>query len=180
MQPIVNPWINEPRPYDLKRDKSGEWNIMSAEEIFCNFAGALARMTLSKSVIVETGMGQGYTTRRLPHETRNVLVYETDDEWIELWQASGSLWPEVNVIKGAPDIETIKAAKLLILDSHLKEREEEWFNWVWNGQKDSWCLMHDTFHRIEANSAVWQWVKDIEIPHLLLDNPRGSYLGVHP
>lgn len=176
----MNPWINEPEPYDEKRQKRGEWNVMSPEEIFCDFAGALARMTLPKSVIVETGMGQGYVTRRLPHVTHNVLVYETGDHWINLKKESASLWAEVRVIKGTPDIDTIKNADLLILDSELKEREMEWESWVWSGKKGSWCLMHDTFHLTETKSAIYGWLDNVEFPHLLLDNPRGSYLGVHP
>ena len=170
-----NPWIEEPNPID------GEWNIMSPEKDWCDFAAALARLTRTASLIVETGLGQGYVTRRLLATGRALITYETEQSWADM------ITPEWHrdewVVKvGLADAYDLREADLVILDSELKARLLEWKLWVSAGKSGSWVLMHDTFHDFQGRPAAppGEWALNSDITGMLLHNPRGSFLGVHP
>jgi O-methyltransferase len=85
----LHAWTAEPPPGDeadytpVRPDHWHSWNGMSAELEFCEFGAALVRL-LQPRLVLETGVGQGYMTRRLaealPSDAK-LVAYESHDEW---------------------------------------------------------------------------------------------------
>src|SRR5207244_1747590 len=83
---LLAAWVSEPGLEDERQFTpwaSGgwsSWNAMSPEREFCDLIAAFARL-LSPKKVVETGVGQGYTTRRVAAdlgEGQSLLCFESD------------------------------------------------------------------------------------------------------
>ena len=95
------------------------WNDMSPEVEFCEFAALLARM-MAPAFVIETGVGQGFTTRRV---ARHGLVYafEADDDFRAA--LTGIALP--CQLSAEPTPHTFASCPLALLDSNEPWRERE-------------------------------------------------------
>lgn len=180
----MNPWVKEAMTVDefeFTHNYKGfhSWNNMSPELEFCELAAGLAGMTPPNATIIETGMGQGYLTRRLIKTvvgtSRYLVVYETErafeDQVTDAWLGIRG-W---KLVMGSPD--DLSSVSLTILDSDMKERRKEFDLWVAEGYLGSMLLIHDTY---QTSSEVRDWIRKSKIKGAYFGNPRGAWLGVHP
>jgi hypothetical protein len=84
--PLLTSWLEEPGLGEETKHTPWAtpgwpaWNAMSPELEFCEFAGVLARM-IEPSFVIETGVGQGFTTRRIAVRLgpdQRLLAFEDD------------------------------------------------------------------------------------------------------
>lgn len=184
-------WTNEPAPKDEGRKTTGgdgwnSWNGKAPEAEFCEFAGALVRL-LHPARIIETGMGGGFTTRRVLKAMGDggwdarFDGYEADDEFREATRRHA--WNGLIVAdEPTPTRDDVAAADLLILDSASPWRNQEFRQWVTLGKPGSYCLMHDVDPTRDPGTVQHSMGRLVEgvTPGILLGNPRGGWLGRHP
>ena len=180
----MNAWIEESELVD-EFEFSGRshdfhaWNIMSPELEFCNVAGYVTSTLPDDALIVETGMGQGYVTRRVIDAMKpghKFLSYEHKQSWIDL----APKIKNVDIVFGQPPLMVMQECSFLILDSEPSRRSSEMVDWLQWAKEGSLFLVHDTYHtEIEDNSTT-SFIKRAELEGWWLPNPRGSFLGVHP
>jgi hypothetical protein len=156
------------------------WNNMSPEVEFCTFAASLARM-MAPSLIVETGVGQGYMTRSLPGR---VLCYEADPDFRFVLQST-PLWTEERQlsVEESPSREVLAEAQLTIHDSNEPYRQREIALWVEVAPSGAVALVHDTGngHAPDMPQAkLGEYVRSLSLPGVFLRNPRGAWLGIKP
>ena len=190
--PLLDAWSAEP---DLRDEadftpwaKPGwrSWNAMSPERDFCEFVGLTTRL-LQPEIIVETGVGQGFSTRRISREQGSGvhLCFESDPE---LRTALASL---PFFLKGkhrlsaepTPANEDFRRADLTVLDSDPSYRYEELSRWRESAREGSGLLVHDCGNRHSAGTIHRQlrdMVISLDIPGTFLSNPRGGFFGIHP
>jgi hypothetical protein len=139
-KPTVGAWTNEPaleeeRP--LRKPDSPawhRWNRMSPEYEFCEFVGALVRM-VKPALVIETGVGQGFTTRRivaaLPPDSV-LRGFESDDAWRERL-ASLPFFDGVTTVladEPTPSDDDLAAVDLFVADSGVRFRSGEVTRWT--------------------------------------------------
>lgn len=183
-------WGDEPAPKDEGRKTPGgegwlSWNGKAAEFEFCEFAGSLV-LLFRPERIIETGVGGGFTTRRILTAVRLVgstfVAFEADEVFRDA--TARFAWPDLDLSRlPTPTPNQIAAADLLVLDSGGGFRRDEFLTWVEDGKPGSYCLMHDVDPAREAGTVqetLGRLVAEAGIPGVLLSNPRGGWLGRHP
>lgn len=163
------------------------WNDMSPEVEICDFAGLLARL-LRPETVLETGVGQGYMTRRIASALGpgQVLVsFETDPELRQLlarlpfFQHPGRVLSE----RCTPSDADFATADLTILDCDPPMRRSEIERWFIHACEGATLLVHDTGNGhgpTTIHSAHAKVIRDLGIPGWFLKNPRGAFLGYRP
>ena len=164
-----------------------QWNGHSPELEFCNYAKQLITL-LKPMLVLETGTGQGYLTRRtvpvMPDISRYVC-FETLPEFVEKMKDHYIFQNGLaEVICGTLDPTLASQADLTIIDSaggpgRIKEIE----TW-WNAAKPgALALIHDVSQRhppVTTHYRHYEYVKTLKIPGVFMTNPRGSFLGQKP
>lgn len=190
--PQIDAWTHEPDPVPEKTftpwadDTWHAWNMWSAETEFCDQTANLIA-ELEPKLVVETGVGQGFLTRRiLARHDGSYIGYEKENNWRE---AIRPYWPDnprfVLSDQPTPTVDIIRQADLLILDTEWVTRVNEFMLWLEHGKPGSHLIIHDTgqpgkhaatsmhmnLHRLVYNSGIeGEWG----------DNPRGSWHGTMP
>jgi hypothetical protein len=190
--PLLDAWSGEPDLHDESeftpwaRHGWPSWNAYSAERDFCDFVGSIARV-LQPKVVIETGVGQGFTTRRIDRGVGSArhLCYESDSELREAL-ASLPYFADRHVSLSSeetPSDEELGLADLTVLDSDPPYRFDELARWRKFGRAGSVLVVHDcgNGHPPTAiHSQIRELVSDLDIPGTFLGNPRGGFLGIHP
>lgn len=179
-----NPWVEESPlvdEYEFSGWKTGfsAWNVMSPELEFCNVAAAVVEALPSNAIIIETGMGQGYVTRRIKkalHGRQTFIAYETGDIWIEM---ANEVNHGIKILLGNPGVLAAGSADFTVLDSEPVHRVKELEYWINYGKSRSLMLIHDTYHHVIEDGNFTSQIKRAGLIGCWLPNPRGSFLGVH-
>lgn len=162
------------------------WNMWSAEQQVTDFAATLVE-TIQPETIVETGMGQGYSTRRLINAIENtdtkLVVYEAEKDLrtrTEPHLKNYTTNPNVELANHPnPTQHTIQQADLLWLDSHWPERFRELRIWAQHGKPGSYAFLHDAnpnAHPQSGHHQLANLIQQLDMPTMWFDNPRGSAL----
>lgn len=151
------------------------WNGSSPEVEFCEAAGRIAEGL----DVIETGVGQGYTTRRVAATARSLTVFES---WEPLRRAIRSVLPNGVIMsdRSTPLREDVRDAELCIFDSSRPYRPQEITTWWFHGH--GLCLLHDTGngHKPSADHMKTQeLIRELGCGGYLYGNPRGSALLWH-
>ncbi len=157
---------------------------MSPEYEFCELAAALALM-VKPSLVIETGVGQGYTTRRvaamLPPGSVT-KVFESDLDWrrrlssLAFFDGVFSVLADVDT----PSDEDLASGDLMIADSIFDYRFEEVERWAELAKPGSYIVVHDTGNGHPAwtpHHRLGELIATLEISGITLPNPRGSFVG---
>lgn len=191
--PLLGAWKAEPSPSsEASWTPDGEgwsaWNQHSPEVEFAEFAAVLVRL-LRPALIIETGVGQGYTTRRLLAalgEGQRYVGYESDDR-LRAALAALDAWGDRAVLADGsePQPEDMRGCELAVLDSApTRRRIREIDRWYDHAPAGSYALVHDVrgdhprnrhhgVHRTLARHAAG-------LGGVLLGNPRGGWLCRRP
>lgn len=191
--PLLKAWLDEPALEDEASHTPWAdpgwlaWNGMSPELEFCDFAAALM-LLLQPALVIETGVGQGYLTRRLAARMRagqRLLVFEDDAE-IRRDLEGLPFFSTPNRSLGAsssPAAVDLAGAGLTILDSEVPIRLEELDLWIEVAPPGAMLLVHDTGngHGPEtAHQLIRDRLNERGVDGVFLRNPRGSFLGLKP
>lgn len=183
----LDQWDCEPEPGDESQHTEGgkgwaSWNVYSAEREFCEFAAALVAINRPR-LVVETGIGQGYTTRRVvPALSGRYLGFESDDEirgqlrGLDLWSGSVELSEEPEA-----SAEVLAECDFAILDSAVRERLREIDRWLEHAPPGAFVLIHDARpDHPKVNSGFRRLAKHLGDEGVFLGNPRGAWLYRKP
>jgi hypothetical protein len=183
----VGAWNAEPPPGDESAwTEGGEgwaaWNTFSPEKAFCEFAAALVGL-IRPELVVETGIGQGYLTRRvLATLSGRYLGYESDDELrsalrgLDVWGGAVELAEEPE----AP-ADVLAACDLAILDSAPPQRKPEIDRWREHAHPGAYVLIHDARPDHPVEDGGWRRLaRYLGDEGVFLGNPRGSWLYRKP
>lgn len=190
--PLLDAWAAEPDLVDetdftpWARPGWRSWNPMSAELDFCEFVGQVARL-LQPGLVVETGIGQGFSTRRISRGqgTGVHLCFESDPELrTALAALPFFLDPEHRLSpEGTPSDKDFALADLTVLDSDPEYRFDELQRWWASARPGSVIVIHDcgNGHPADAiHTHLRRTIESLDIPGTFLCNPRGGFFGVHP
>jgi len=179
--PRVTGWDREPSTTDERNFTTHAalgwqaWNGMSPEQEFCEFAATMARVTGAR-IVIETGVGQGYTTRRLLDALRphggTLLAFESD----AMWRGKVPL-----DLGDTPTGEQLAAADLTVLDSDVPVRLAEIARWRTHARAGALLLVHDcgNGHADDTPHAqIREHIESLGIAGRFLANPRGGFLGI--
>jgi predicted O-methyltransferase YrrM len=186
----VNAWQGEP---DLHEERSRwhpdapawhAWNQMSPEREFCEFVAALVVMA-KPSLVIETGVGQGYTTRRVAGSLApgaKLIGFESDRAW---WRKLAELdfFDGETVTLAAeptPSDDELGNVDLLIADSAQKHRSSEVTRWAELAKPGALIVVHDTGNghpKWTPHHRMSELITSLGINGLRLPNPRGSFVG---
>lgn len=188
--PLLRAWVEEP-PHEPEALHTSwaeplwvAWNGMSPEVQFCDFGASLALLMQPKK-IVETGVGQGFMTRRLAtvlQPSQHLLVFE-DDPGIreDLRRLPFFSQPEHSLgSTPSPSAEDLSDAGLTILDSEIPSRLAEIDLWWKAAPEEAAVLIHDAGngHGPDApHQLIRSRIETLGIGGVFLKNPRGSFLG---
>jgi hypothetical protein len=163
------------------------WNDHSPEVEFCEFAAALVRL-VQPSLVVETGTGQGFVTRRIGEQLgpgQRLLCFESDPEWRAALEGMSFFDGEARALSG--DVKPVDAdlatADLTVLDSDFSHRSQELKTWWRAAPGGALVLVHGTGngHAPETPHArLGALIRELGIPGVFLKNPRGGFLGLKP
>lgn len=196
---VLESWIAEPVAVDERSYTSWaepgwrSWNGYAAEREFCELAAALARMVGGGDKrVVETGVGGGFTTRRIAEalalsgsgERGRLLCFESDAELRlalqEIHFFRNNLHVQLSEAVG-PAPEEMAEADLTVLDSDLIVRSGEILMWAQEAHPGALLLVHDCGNG-HGEGSVWmnlrKLITDLEIRGTFMHNPRGSFLGI--
>jgi hypothetical protein len=183
----IDQWDEEPDPVDESlHTQDGEgwesWNGFSPEKAFCEFAAALVAIN-RPGLVVETGIGQGYTTRRiLPMPSGRYLGFESDAD-LRARLRDLNVWSETAQLASEPEAssEVFAACDLAILDSDLPQRKREIDRWLESAAPGAFALIHDARPDHPAKPSFFRKLADYLGPHgVFLGNPRGAWLFRKP
>ena len=188
---LLQPWHEEPGTVDessfspLAPAGWTAWNAYSPELEMCETAAQLVRM-VRPTTVVETGIGQGYTTRRvaaaLP-EGATYHCFESDDDLRTALAGLPWFADHAAVVLSplpTPPDEVLATADLTILDSGSDHRHDELRTWRRVARPEAFLLVHDTgnghpewtpHHRLRL------LIEELAVPGVFLTNPRGAFLG---
>lgn len=154
------------------------WNASSPELAFCQMAAKVAASVLG--TVVETGVGQGYTTRRVAKAMlpgHDLILYESNDEIRE----AISPWGRANLqSEPTPSKDVIKELQALIVDSAPPFRHQEIRLWAKYAKSGAVLIMHDAGngHKETSNHCRnYALVRDLGLTGVKFGNPRGSVLA---
>lgn len=152
-----------------------------------NLMGYLSQ-NMETPVVVETGVGQGYITRRLNDSKKAadlVFCFESDVAWrkrlsrLDWWtccEGRPVLDPDVST----PPQFLIQAADLVILDSNDPWRMAELCLWAACGKPGSLLFVHDTGNghpTWDGHFNLGMLIRTLQLEGIWLENPRGAFLG---
>lgn len=157
---------------------------MSPEVEFCEFAANLVKM-IKPELVLETGVGQGYVTRRMAAELgegQALLCFESDDN-LRKDLRNLDFFSGTNHLASAPypDARDFAIADFTLLDSDFSLRFHELETWWKNAKTGSVVLVHDcgNGHTEETGHAqLAAFIHQLGITGVFLKNPRGSFLGI--
>lgn len=179
-------WRSEPDLVDESHWTPGgegwsAWNGMSPEKEFCEFAAALVAL-IRPALVIETGIGQGYLTRRvLPVLAGRYIGYESDDALraelrrLDVWNETAQLAAEPG-----PSADAMADCELAILDSDLRQRAREFDLWRAHAPAGACVLVHDARpdHPVDG---IWRRIAEyVGDQGVFLGNPRGTWLYRKP
>jgi Methyltransferase domain len=188
IETLLRPWSKEPTPRTETRcsprgrDGYFAWNCKSPEVEFCEMAGALTKM-LRPALVVETGTGQGYATRRIAWALRGggrFITYEADADLREALRTRARLPKGVEVSEAPTFSDDIaRDGDLFVLDSGRDHRFAELARWQEHAKEGSMVLIHDTGYKHEGTDhvAYARTIRELGIRGVWFPNPRGSFLG---
>lgn len=167
------------------------WNDHAVEVQVAEFLAKLAELASPNQkewVALETGVGQGYVTRRLakavnPTQIRGIWTFESDLAWAgEVRQLQYWLDNLHVCIKWetTPTPKQMKDADLVILDSMDPWRKMEILLWSEVGKKGSLLFVHDTGNIHPPHDGHFTngfLLQQLGIDGLWLENPRGAFLA---
>jgi hypothetical protein len=189
-KPTVDAWTSEPaleeeRPLGKKDSPAWHrWNGMSPEHEFCEFVAALVRL-VKPTLVIETGVGQGFTTRRIAAALPPGSLlkgFESDDAWRERL-ASLPFFDGVTTVLGnepTPSDDDLAAVDLFVADSGVRFRPGEVTRWAERAKTGSFIVVHDTGNGHPARTPhhkMGELVTSLGISGVRLPNPRGSFVG---
>lgn len=178
----MNAWRTEPaaRP-EARWNRRGldylAWNAYSPEVAFCELVGAMVAIA-RPGLVVETGVGQGYATRRilkaLPPASEYV-GFESSDEWRARTRA---FLPQLSTTP-TPEAELLATADVVVFDSDPPFRQAELRTWIAAGRQGAVAVVHDV---IPGRAGLKGELAAMLAPlgGLLTPNPRGGWIGRHP
>jgi hypothetical protein len=160
---------------------------MSPEREFCEFLSAFTRL-IAPSKVIETGVGQGFTTRRLVAALEGVgrlLCFEAD---AELRASLGALpfFRSSNVVlsnANTPSGDEFADAVLTVLDSDPGERLAEIARWYVSAPDGAVLVVHDTGNGHDhqtIHASIASAISALSLPGWFLRNPRGAFVGYRP
>lgn len=181
-------WLGEPPPSsEGEWTPGGEgwaaWNQHSPEREFAEFTAALVRL-VRPALVVETGVGQGFTTRRvLDALDGSYIGYESDagfrDGLREL-----DVWGEDILLaeQAEPTPQVMRRCELAILDSApTNRRKREIDLWRRVAPAGAFVLVHDVrpdHPRGRSNGVHRSLARHVRrMGGTLLGNPRGGWLA---
>lgn len=155
---------------------------MSPEKEFCEFAVALIAL-VRPGLVIETGVGQGYLTRRVLTVTPGRYIgYESDDELratlaeLDVWSAS----VELGSTPG-PTADVLAGCELTILDSAILQRAREMELWRRHAPAGAYVLVHDARPDHPVEGALHRKLAShCGDAGVFLGNPRGCWLYRKP
>jgi predicted O-methyltransferase YrrM len=189
-KPRTDAWENEPGLVEERSRRNPgtpawhSWNRMSPEYEFCAFVAAVAEM-VKPAFVIETGVGQGFTTRRIaaalpPGAT--LKGFESDDSWRERL-ASLPFFDGVATLlaeEPTPSDSDLAAVDLLVADSASRIRRGEVRRWARVAKRGAYIVVHDTGNRHPEGTPhhrMGALIRRLGISGVWLPNPRGSFLG---
>lgn len=160
------------------------WNGKSPEREFVEFVGALVALA-RPAAVVETGVGQGYTTRRiLKHlpKASSIELFESDPDFRAL--LADVVRDRRAKVSELETPTTFEGIGLAVLDSRTSRRELELELWAETAPTGSIAVVHDvspthpdgTIHRHLAEVVAELELRP-DVVGMLLPNPRGSWLA---
>ena len=157
---------------------------MSPEHEFCEFVAALVRMAKPR-LVIETGVGQGYTTRRIaaalaPGAT--LKGFESSPGWRKKLAELDFFDGETVTLAAepTPTDDDLATVDLLVADSAQKYRPDEVRRWAELAKASSLIVVHDTGNghpKWTPHHRMGELLASLGIRGLQLPNPRGSFVG---
>ncbi len=161
------------------------WNAMSPEQDFCEFVGFLTRL-LRPRLVLETGVGQGFTTRRIAATLcpgQRYIGFESET-YYRLLLSSERLFkrPDICVdAEATPSEEQFASADLVILDSDDELRHVELERWATHARPGAIAVIHDTGNGHPTNTLhrrLRLQIDNLGLAGFDLRNPRGAYVAI--
>ena len=191
---LLAPWDQEP-PLVSERDHTRwadprwkAWNEHAVEFQVALFLQALARHVSGHAIVIETGTGQGFVTRRvadaLKPDSDLFWVFESDPLWRSRLMEHPWFFERLGVClkdDPTPTWQQMGAADLVILDSNDPYRTAELFLWYSVGKPGSVLFVHDTGNGHpfwDGHYTLGQVIRSAQMPGMWLENPRGSFISV--
>ena len=186
-------WHREPEPLDEAAATPGaqqgwhSWNEMSPEVEICDFIVSLADV-LRPELVIETGTGQGFLTRRIGARLRDdqrLVCYESHAEW-RAALTSLEFFDGIRCVLApdeSPDDEAMAAARLCLLDSDFAFRLPEIQRWWRCARPGAAVFVHDAGNghgEDTPHALVRATIIELGIPGIFLGNPRGAFVGQKP
>ncbi len=192
---LLRPWTSEPplvteRTHTVWADPRWQaWNEHAVEFQIALFLQHLAQHISRRGniIAIETGVGQGFVTRRLEaaidSHTDILWLFESDHEWRA--QLAEHPWFDSRFgvcLKDDPTPTWMQmgAADLVVLDSNDPWRIAEVALWYACGKEDSVMFVHDTGNghpSWDGHYSLGQLIRTMKIPGIWLENPRGAFLS---
>jgi hypothetical protein len=188
--PLLRAWLEEPAAKSEAFHTSWAepfwmaWNEVSPEIQFSDFAASLAMM-IQPEKTVETGVGQGFVTRRIAtilQPGQRLLAFEDNpyarDELGRLpffAQRDHSLGSTPS-----PSADDLSDASLTILDSEIPSRLAEISLWWEVAPENAVLLVHDAGNEHGPHPTrhlIRNHIETLGIGGVFLKNPRGGFLG---
>lgn len=165
------------------------WNGHAVEVQVAEFLARLASVVASHiddPVVMETGTGQGFVTRRVAHTLSGLgrlWCFESDHDWRERLKGEDFFVTNLNACvkkDPTPDWIDFRTADLTILDSNDPWRKSEICLWSANAQKGALLFVHDTGTLHPPHDGHFSngfLIKMLGLTGYFLENPRGGFLA---
>ena len=189
--PLLRPWLEEPEMEDERnfttwaRPGWHAWNAMSPEREFCDFVAALVRL-IEPTAVVETGVGQGFVTRRVAEclgEGQQLSAFEQDPDFRKELERLPFFAAPGRSIGAEPSSKDFEGADLTVLDSELPSRLSELDRWVKSAPAGALVLIHDAGNGHDVDTPhhlIRGRIEEHGLEGTFLKNPRGAFLGMKP
>ena len=189
--PLLASWVEEPGTEEEGAFTPGArpgwstWNAVSPEVKFCEFAASVAEL-VRPAAVIETGIGRGFTTRRLAARLgpdQQLLAFEHDPE-LRGQLALLPFFASSNCALGAtpsPTPDDFARADLTVLDSEFPDRLNEFDTWLAAARPGALVLVHDASSGHPPDSppdSMRRRIEESGLTGAFLRNPRGGFLGV--
>lgn len=169
---LMVPWEMAGPPARME----GGWHVWSRDALEAEivmYADRLLRhliRTREDLIVIETGVGQGYTTRQLTQQLRPehdlYWAYESDDGWRSSLQGMDFWLNHLSAcIKDSPtpDAREMAVADLVIIDSSKPWSYSELHLWEATGKPDSILMFSGT-------------LPELQVPSLNMGNPKQTHV----